>query len=236
MEKQHVQLPNNMAEDGLTPKDQLIYLSIRRFMNRKTNIAFPSLQKISEVSGASINTIRKSIRLLEDKGYITVIKSGKMQKYYFNELKAFEPFSYDFLDKKDLTFTEKAYLVASQQYMFTDVNNYGKISYSNKELSNKINMPESTISLTNRSLVKKNYLTLIKNESKDLETGCFTDTKLFHLTELGQAVIWALQNHEERISQNTDDIQKLTEKLEKQEKIITSLLKTFEQNGFDYTL
>lgn len=220
----------------MTPRDQLIYLSIRRFMNRKTNIAFPSLGKISEVSGASINTIRKSIKILEDKGYITVIKNGKMQQYYFNELKAFEPFSYDFLDKKDLTFTEKSYLVASQQYMFTDVNNYGKISYSNKELSEKINMPESTISLANRSLVKKNYLTLIKNESKDLETGCYTDTKLFHLTELGQAVIWALQNHEERIVQNTNDIQKLNEKIEKQEMVIAALLKKLEDKGFDYTL
>jgi hypothetical protein len=26
----------------------------------------------------------------------------------------FEPFSYDFLDKQDLSFTEKAYLIASQ--------------------------------------------------------------------------------------------------------------------------
>ena len=125
--KQHVQLPNNMGNSDITPKDQLIYLSIRRFMNNKSKIAFPSLEKIKEVSGASINTIRNSISSLEEKEYIKVFKRGRGQEYHFNELKAFEPFSYEFLDKPDLTFTEKSYIVASQQFMFKDVEGFGKV-------------------------------------------------------------------------------------------------------------
>jgi len=232
--KQHVQLPNKMGENDLSPKDQLIYLSIRRFMNSQTKIAYPSLSKISEISGASINTIRSSIKTLELKDYFKVIKEGRSQKYLFNELKKFEPFSYDFLDKPDLTFTEKSYIVASQQYMYTDVEGVGKISYSNKELSEKINMSEATISRTNNSLVRKNYLTLIKNESRNIESGCKTDTKLFNLNELGQAVIWVLKNHEDRITDNEDRITKLEQTVESQNKLIQSLLKERETSKIEY--
>ena len=59
MNKQHVQLPNNSLD--LEPKDKLVYLCIRRYMNKNTKKAFPSLQTISNVSGASIPTIRKII-------------------------------------------------------------------------------------------------------------------------------------------------------------------------------
>lgn len=234
--KQHVQLPNNMGETDLTPKDQLIYLSIRRFMNGKSKIAYPSLSKISEVSGACISTVRSCIARLEEKDYFKVIKKGKSQEYHFNELKAFEPFSYNFLDNSDLTFTEKSYIAATQQYMYKDIEGIGKVSYSNKELSEKINMPESTISKTNRALVRKNYLTIVKNEAKDIETGCKTDTKIFNLNKLGQAIIWVLQNHEERIEQNTEDIAKLKmdnqemrKQLEEYKNIVNKFLKEREK-------
>lgn len=241
--KQHVQLPNDMENSDLTPKDQLVYLSIRRFMNNKSKIAFPSLSTLSKISGAAINTIRESIKSLEEKKYLKVVKKGRGQEYHFNELKAFEPFSYDFLDNPNLTFTEKSYIVATQQYMFKDVEGVGKVSYTNKELSEKINMSEATISRTNQSLIRKNYLTIIKNESNEIETGCKTDTKLFNLNELGQAVIWMLKNHEERINQNTDDIQllkdrinKLEEKEREKDKLIEKLLKDREVNSVEYKL
>ena len=50
-------------------------------------------------------------------------------------------------------------------------------------------MPESTIRRCNAELVSKDYLTILKNESKDIQTGCKTDTKLYDLNKLGQAVI-----------------------------------------------
>lgn len=213
MEKQYFQVPNKMNASDLEPKDQLIYLSIKKFMNKDTLIAFPSLETIKEVSGASIPTIRECIKRLEDKNYIEVIKDGRKNTYKFNKYKNFEVFSPEFLSNKNISFTTKSYLVASQQYMFKDIEDYGKISMPNTELSNCINMPESTIRKCNKELERKNYLTIIKNESRDLETGCKTDTKLFKLRELGQAVIWTLKDHEDRINQNADDIQMLKEEI-----------------------
>lgn len=234
--KQHVQLPVESENSDLAPKDQLIYLSIRRFMNGKTKIAWPSLKAISQASGACIPTIRNSIKVLEEKDYLKVVKEGRSQKYVFNELKKFEPFSYDFLDNKDLSFTEKAYIVASQQYMYKDVEGVGKVSFTNKELSEKINMPEATISKANRSLVRKNYLTVVKNESRDLDSGCRTDTKLFQLNKLGQAVIWLLKDHEDRINENTEDIKGLKETVKNQQILIERLLKERNIEKSEYIL
>lgn len=234
--KQHVQLPVESENSDLAPRDQLIYLSIRRFMNGETKTAWPSLKVISRASGASIPTIRNSIKTLEEKDYLKVVKEGRSQKYVFNELKKFEPFSYDFLDNKDLSFTEKAYLVASQQYMYKDVEGIGKMSLTNKELADKINVSESTISRTNKSLVRKNYLTIVKNESRDLASGCRTDTKLFQLNKLGQAVIWLLKDHEDRINENTEDIKELKETVKNQQILIEKLLKERNSGENSYIL
>ena len=229
MNKRHVQLPTERTD--LEPKDQLIYLSIKRFMNSTTKKAFPSLKTISEVSGASIPTIRKSIERLEEADYIKVHKLKKGQEYEFNPYKIFEPFSYEFLDKKDLTFTTKSYLIASQKYMFTDTEGVGKLSYTNKELSDKINMPESTISKSNRELESKGYLTTLINKSVDLETGCNKTTKVFNLAKLCQGIIWVLKNHEDRITTveektntNAKLIELLLQKIEKLEEKQTQII------------
>ena len=205
MDKQHVQLPNDMTKI-LTPQDLLVYVSIKRFMNNETKEAFPSLQTIAGLCGASIPTIRKCIKNLEEGGYIEIIKQGRSQIYKFIRYDQFEPFSYKFLDKKDLTFTEKAYQLAAQQYQFKE-NGIGKISISNKELSEKINMSESTISRCNKSLESKGYLDIIK--AKKQGSGITINEKFFHLDELGQAIVFTLQNHENRINKNTEDIESL---------------------------
>lgn len=220
MNKKHIQLPTEKSD--LEPKDQLIYLSIKRFMNSETKRAFPSLKTISEVSGASIPTIRKSIERLEAKEYIKIHKKGRGQEYEFNPYKSFEPFSEDFLDKKDISFTTKSYLIASQKYMFTDVEGIGKISYTNKELANRINMSEASVSRSNSELESKGYLTTLSNKSIDLETGCNKTTRVFNLAKLCQGIIWVLKNHEDRITS-------IEEKTDHNEKLIKMLLDKIEK-------
>ena len=234
--KQHTQVPKEMSKNELTPKDQLVYLGIRSFMNGETKSCYPSLQKIADKVGASIPTIRKSISLLEEKGYIKTTKKGRGQEYHFNELKKFEPFSPEFLNHNDLSFTTKSYLVASQQYMYKDVKGLGKISYSNADLSKQINMPETTIRRCNQELERNNYLTIIKNEYRDLETGCKSDTKIFDLNKLGQAIIWVLKTHEDRINNHEDRIAQLEEENKKQKDLIEKLLKDKQHIQQDYTL
>ena len=229
--KQHVQLPNRKPEEQITPKDQLIYVTIRRYMNNKTLEAFPSQKLVSEKSGASVNTIKKCISNLETLGYIQVIDNGKGRNkiYKFIKPEHFEAFSYEFLDNPNLSFLEKTYIVASQQFMFTDGNDgKGSLSYTNKELSKKINMSESNISRCNKSLETKGYLTILENQVRDLETGCKTKTKIFHLDKIGQQIVFVLKNHEERLCNVEDSIELNSEKIALLEKENAQLKKSHE--------
>lgn len=186
------------------PKDLLIYVTIKRHQNSDTKKAFPALTTICAESGASINSVRKSIDKLKETGYIKVEKEGRKNVYIFNDYKSFEPFSYEFLDHKDLSYEEKSYILASQQYMYKDIEGEGKISMTNSELANKINLSERSVISYNNSLERKGFLIKCKSTLRDLETGCCKEIKIFDLSKLMQQVIWVLKNHEERIS-NIED-------------------------------
>ena len=211
--KKHSQVPNNMAQDGISPREQLVYAVLHSY-NNPENKVFPSLNTLAERAQLSIPTIRESLKKLKDSGYIRIEKRGRKNYYFFEKYIKFEPFSEEFLNNKKITATTKAYLVAAQQYMFKDEKGVGKISFSNVDLSKQINMPESSIRKCNNELVKENYLTIIKNKSRDIETGCNTDTKIFNLNELGQAIIWVLKNHEDRITDNENRIANLEKQVE----------------------
>lgn len=224
--KQHVQVPNNMTvNDELTPKDLLIYATIKRFMNKDTLSCFPSLATISEKSGVSKPTILKAINKLQKLEYFRIEKDGRHNVYVFNSYKNFEPFSYDFLDNEDITTEEKSLIIAEQQLMFKDHNGYGKITYSDLELSEKINMSYPSIVKHHKSLEKKGYLTTIKTSSKDSLTGLQINEKIFHLNELGQAIIWTLQKHEEEI----DALKEKTDSISKDFKIVLKELEELKQ-------
>lgn len=196
---QHIQLPNRKENEDISPREQLVYLALKSFMNKDTKESFPSLKKVSSITGINVGTIRKDIKRLEDLDYIKIIKQGRNQIYRFNDYKTFEVFSYDFLYNKDLTSTEKAYLVATQQYMFK-TQETGSVSFSNNALSNLIHMPESTVSKCNRSLENKNLLTIVDNKNRD-DLGLMAQTKIFKLAEFNEAVVNTLVNHEDRLSQ-----------------------------------
>lgn len=217
--KQHVQLPNNMTtHDELSPKDLLVYVTLKRHMNKDTKESFPSLQKISDECEYSIPSIRKSIEVLVKKSYIKVRKEGRRQIYSFNVYKNFEPFSYEFLDKKEIDAKEKAYLVSSQQFMIKDSEGVGKMTYTNEQLGELLNVSAKTISRLDKSLEKKGLLTVIKTNKKDPDTGVMLNEKFFKLDELGQAIIWTLQKHE-------DDIEDLKDKTDATAKDVQMLLR-----------
>ncbi len=224
--KQHVQLPNDMTLD-VKPKDLLIYVSIKRHQNSQTKKAYPALTTICAESGASINSVRKSIENLKKAGYITVDKIKGKNVYSFSEYKTFEPFSYDFLDHKELSFEEKSYILASQQYMYKDIEGEGKISLTNDELANKINVTERSVIKYNNSLERKGYLVKCQSNLRDLETGCKKEIKIFDLNKMMQGIVWVLKNHEERITNNEEEINKLKEEvksLKKTNKLLQNAL------------
>ena len=192
---------NSEPQPDLDPKDKLVYVAIRRYMNSRTMEAFPSYATIRKDTGAAPNTIKKCVDNLIREGYIETRRRGKYLVYKFNNNRRFEPYSYNFLDNPNLTFTEKAYIVASHQYMFKD-GNEGKIEYSNKELSALIHMPATTIGDCNRSLEAKGYL-----------EGASEFIKRFPQDKLNLIFIEKFKEQDERMDNIEDEVRMLREEL-----------------------
>lgn len=226
--KRHIQVPNDMTEQNsyLKPADILIYATIKRHMDKETKTCYPSLATISQESGASVNTVKSSIQNLINSKYIEVTPRGRGKLYTFLKWDKFEPFSYSFLDNKKLTFKEKAYILAAQQYMFKKEDTQdGIITYDNIELSKRLNISPTTISRLNDSLIIKNFLKINTLSQRNPETGLQIKEKVFHLSKIEQAIVFILKNHEERlknteakVEDNSNEISLLKEKIAELEK------------------
>lgn len=201
----------------LSPNDALVYVALRSYMNNETLECYPSIDTICEDSKLSRVTVSNSLKKLVDKGYITKRRDGNKMIYKFNEENRFEPFSYEFLKKEDLTPTEKGVLILCQKHMIKEAG-YGDIYYSNRELEKLIDVSRSTLNRVFNSLKKKGYLSMgnIVRADKTL-----TKTKQFNLTELDQAIVFTLLEHGK-------DIDELKQRANKSDEIIDELTKRLE--------
>lgn len=208
MSKQHTQLPNKMLDSKeLTTKDLLIYVTIKRHINNKTKEAFPSLDTICKESGVSKPTVIKCIESLKAANYISVRKEGRKNVYKFNPYVKFEPFSEEFLDSKEIDPNTKAYIIGIQEHLFKDLVGEGKTTYSDKEIADKLNLDSRTVVKYNNILQEKGFLTKIETNKLDKVSGIKIEQKFFHLSKLGQQIIWTLQNHEERLDEHSKDLE-----------------------------
>lgn len=218
---QHVQVPNNMCvTHEFEPFDMLVYASIKRFMNGQTKEAWPSMATLKALTGSGQSRINNSIAKLRGKYFETFIREGRRVYLFSKKYKNFEPFSKEFLDKTDLSPAEKSYIIAAQQFMFKDMKDMGKISFSTKDLSNLINMPEWEIWKCDRSLSAKGYLDVVRTKNKDFNTGLPMSEKLFNMELLGQRIIWLLSKNNERIKKNNQQIIKLQKDLKIMKKLL----------------
>ena len=206
---QFVILPKKEVGDQLQKYEILIYVAIRRYMNKDTMKAYPSLDRIQKDTGVSKVTIMKIIKNIINKGYMQQeSKKGVGAIYTFNNEKSFEPFSYEFLDNENLTKAEKLQILCTQQYMFKE-NGIGKISYSDNELAEKTGLNRNTIAKTNQSLMQKGFATQVSLATRDPKTGLINKETMYHLDEIGQAIVFKLKEHDDRIVKNEEDIESL---------------------------
>ena len=215
----------------------LIYVCIRRYMNQTTMEAFPALDTIVRDSGCSKPTVIKTIEVIEQKGYFKRIPKSKSKSkvrgkgcvYVFNNDKHFEPFSYDFLDNATLSKSEKLQILCTQQYMYLDeANQSGKISYSDRELSEKTGLDYRTIKKNNNSLIDKGYANQVTLQTKDPVTGIVNKETIYHLDKFGQSIVFALRNHEQRICNTEDAVQELQKEVAELKEIVKSKTKDYE--------
>lgn len=219
--QQFVTVPNKLVEEKeISPKSLVIYCAIKRFMNKDTLSCYPSLSTIAEKSGCSIPTVKNAIKELVKFGYITVtLRDGQSNLYTFSKHKNFEPFSYDFLDDKNIRLREKAYLIAQQKNMFIkDESGIGISSYPLKTISEKTHMSESTVLRCEDTLIKAGYLEKTQSKIVDKNTGLHEQLRLY-LLELYNAVAINIQ----QTKKNTEDIESLKNECEQLKKDVNLL-------------
>lgn len=216
--KPFVKVPNKMTElTDLQPKDLVIYANLVRHADHE-NTCCPSLAKISSESGAAIDTIRKCLNNLVKAGYIDITKRNKQSNIYtiLKRVEGFEMFSKEFLDNQDLSFTEKAYLIASQQYMFLNTDaSIGTIKFTSTELSDKINMPYSSVRACQKSLEKKELMQVLTDGSKT-----------YNLDKFNTAVVYKLKEHEDEILELKRENKNLRKELNSLQKEIREIKKS----------
>ena len=64
-------LPNKIFLLGLRPGELAVYSYLKRCEGRKTHQCWPSIKTIGQAVGMSVNTVRKYVRQLEERGIIT---------------------------------------------------------------------------------------------------------------------------------------------------------------------
>lgn len=205
----------NEEINKLTIIEGLVYVSLRYFYRGNSDV-YPSLQRIADLAELSIKTVDKCIKKLIDKEYITREKKGKKYFYTFLETdEQFEKFSDAFLLNKKLSAREKAYIISITRFMFKNSEEEtGDISYTNKEIAEKINVSERMVMELNKSLVEKEIL----QDSKAI-------TKKFNLRPIDQMIILELTSQKEdietlktkysKIEQDNIELKKRVAELEK---------------------
>ena len=64
-------LPNEVFLLGLSAVELAVYSYLKRCEGRKTHQCWPSIKTIGQAVGMSVNTVRKYVRQLEERGIIT---------------------------------------------------------------------------------------------------------------------------------------------------------------------
>lgn len=225
----HVRKPIQMNVD---PKDQLVYLYIRSFLNDKTKVCNPGIAAIQKKFGISKDKIQESIQHLKDSGWIETVPKGRGVNYIFlKNVDHYEKFSNKFLENRNMSITKKSILIALQDYMWRDNGELGVITYSDMELAEKLNIPYSTLK-RNLSELEEEQITFTAPTNIIGEGGCLKKARFFNLYDYCQAVAFTLeqqQAHLQKLSEhqeNTDEhIQKLENKVASMQKIIEMLSK-----------
>lgn len=218
----HIQVPHNLGgtkEIKLNPTDYLIYGYMRKYMDGKTYQTFISLRTLAEKAGISINTVSNSIKKLQAAGEIRILEKKQGRNNIYEILKTgkyFERFTYEFMDSELMTQEEKGVLLAMQQYTNKDDGNYAVTTYSNEELSKKMNINVRALSKVFRSLEDKGILITNRTSAFDKITGLRKTAKLVDLALVCQAVLFInkkVDEHTEQLEKHTEDIKMLKKEI-----------------------
>lgn len=219
---QHVQVPHGLCKGQIDYQVLGLYAYLRRYMNKDTYSTFVSLRTLQEETKLSIPTIQKYLNILEEEDHIKIIKGEKRCNIYvFNKgsslySKGFEMYTFEFIKNKDIPFKEKCALIAFQERMMNKDSGRETISSTPLEMSNILNTSFSTYKRIEKDLINNNWITIMKSNVKDSETGYKKNIYTFDLEAIGQAVLFnqkKIAEHDEILHEMREEINNLTHEL-----------------------
>ena len=221
--KQFVVVPTVIKSNPLINyKVIYVYARLRKYMNKTTHDCFPSLDTLSKDTGMSINTLKKYLNLLESDNHIKIYrKRGCCTIYKFNTNSVlyntnFERFTFDFLDNKLMSHDSKGMFIYLQSNMYKN-DRCGKITGTYLNLSELLGCSINKLKKEFRDMENHNILTILDTKAIDSETRTKKKIFNFDFEMIGQAILFKLKDHEDRITNNEDKIDQLTRKVEKLE-------------------
>lgn len=218
---------------GIDPKDQLVYLYIRSFLNAKTKLCNPGISAIQKKFGISKDKLQESIRHLKESGWIKTEPYGRGVNYIFlKNMDHYERFSNQFLENKDMSLTKKSILVALQDYMWRNTGEVGIITYSDLELSKKLNIPYSTLKRNLKELEADNLTFTLQTNTPYMQKA-----RVFDLYKYCQAVAFELKDQKAHLQKldaaqesTQEEVKELKDKVKHMEKLIQMFLKEKSNN------
>lgn len=202
--KQFVKVPNiDLKAQGLEMKDLVVYAYLKRHYNATTKESFPSFQTLSAESGISKPTVMKCVERLEGAGYISISKIKKVNHYTFSEVNKFEIYSFDFLDDKTLSTSDKAYIICMQPHMFKDSNlGIGKVTYSELDIADRLGIDLRTLRKYENHLQQGDHpiMTLVPTEKKDPITGLSIQERIFDFEAYNNMLALKFRQIDEELS------------------------------------
>lgn len=218
--KQHVQL-HVEHYSNVRPNDLLVLANIKRHMNKHTRKCNPSMQLIAKQSGFTIPTVQASIKRLELLKEIIIHRSANKANIYEFPIKTeFEMYSFEFLDNPSLSKDEKAYLIGFQSCAVKNKAGFMGTTYTNKQISEMINMSERKIKSINKSLRQKGIFSEITCLSTT-EAGFNKVMKTIDMNLIGQAIVYL----NDQVNNNTKEIEELKRQLDEVIKLNKAYLK-----------
>lgn len=207
---QHVQVPHELVElrksGKLEQGDQVIYASVKKFMNSDTRECFPSITKISNQLDCSRQKIVDALERLSKANLIKITREGRRNKYTFLRRdwdNYFEMFTNDFL-QLDMPINVKEYYMGVQPYLYGKETGVGRCSFANTELAERLGLHPISVKKYNTWLIEHGYMEEELTDKTD-EAGLTVVQKNFNLTGLQQAALWVktvsetLETHDEKI-------------------------------------
>ena len=211
MDNKHAQVPNQLFNDTLEFGDKLVYAQIRKYVNKDTLQCYPRLDTIANDCQLSIKTVKLAVDRLEKAGLLTVYKrKGTSSIYKFHKLEdGFERFSEEFLNNKNISPKAKAYYIELQQHLYLNENTRtNDTTYSNAEIAKLLGLSVNTVKKYNTELIRNDILHETQLMVKSDAGFCLTK-KSFDLDKLGQAMLYKLKEHEEKLDEHDQKLNTL---------------------------